>query len=294
MSIKTRCFTSIFCKKIGAIALLAMSLQPLAAAQDTASVEYFPKNRLFAALYLDPNEAVAFGAVTAFWQEGKFAEKAYLPLGFGFYKPLIQWKKKRLWEFGMDLSAHLQFEWTFPEGGSQRNLLNADYKISFIFSTQLSKRQQLRIRGYHVSSHLGDDYMLQNGITSYFTNPNNYEQADVTWSSQQGVFRYYGGVGLVVRPDPERKRLSLQFGSTFDRALSMPFPLGFIGGVNVKMLAQNDFNPGVKAALGMRFGEASRGPFQLVAEFYRGNLPYSPYEFQKVKWLGLSLYFSPG
>ncbi len=250
--------------------------------------------RLFKTLYLDPNESQAFGAINAYWERDTFRNQTYMPLGFGFYKGLVRWNKKRPVELGFDASAQAQFEWNPTNTISTRNILNSEFKISLLLSTKFSEVQSLRLRFYHVSSHLGDDYLIQNQFNSYFPNPNNYEQLDITWYFDHPLLGYYVGMGAVVRPETIRKRLSFQGGSYFDKPISAgKLPLGFIAGVDMKMLQEDNFNPRLKTAIGLRMGQSNDTLIRLVIEFYRGNLPYSPYEYKRVQWLGLGIYFSP-
>jgi len=275
-------------------------LSPLAifssnlSAQKVSSFELLPKGRLFKALYLDPNEAQAYGSITTFSEKNTlFADTVYLPFGFGFFKGLFRWNKKHPVEIGMSFSVHAQFQWTFEEGKFSRDLQNTDYKVGLMVNYQISDVQQIRFRLYHVSSHPGDDFLIKNQVTSYFVNPNNYEQLDVFYSQYVGMFRFYGGLGMVVRPNSIRDRFSFAFGSAFDKPLKSSLPLGFIGGANVKVLEQNNYNPGMKIGAGLRLGQQEKKPLKFIFEYYRGNLPYSPYEDRHVQWLGLSLYFSP-
>lgn len=252
-----------------------------------------PKDRLFQPILLDPTEAQAFGSVVAFRENNEPADLIYLPFAFGFYKGLARWGNEGRSEFGFDVSAHTQFEWTFVEGVSERNMRNVDYRVSCLFHHRVDEWQSFRIRFFHVSSHLGDDYMIRNGISSYFPNPTNYEQLDFLWSFTEGGLRYYGGAGMVVRPETIRKRFSAQAGFFYEKGIPSKWPLGFFGGADLKLMAEHDFNPGLKVGAGLRVGEPRGHPVRFMIEFFRGNLPYSPLESSEVAWLGMGVYFSP-
>ncbi len=272
--------------------LTAINL-PLSA-QISEIKEFLPKDRLFEIPYLDPNEALAYGTFAAWWKDGVLQEKAYMPISFGFYKPIIRWNKKRRVEFGIDAAAHFQFEWLLSDSIVQRNLLNTDYKFSFNLAFELDSRNYLRLRAYHVSSHFGDDYMIRNNMDSYFPNPNNYEQFDALWMNRWRGFQNYVGAGLVIRPETIRKRFSGMLGSTFDLPIHGSKPRGIAGGVNLKLLQETNFYPSVKLALGIRVGALDRLPFRFMVELYNGHIPYSPLEYQQIRWFGAGLYFSPG
>ena len=268
-------------------------LPVLCPAQKAQKVLFLPSDRLFPAITLDPNESQAYATIAPYWEEGKFTDRLYLPFGLGFYKGFLRWNTDKPFEIGFDFSAHTQFEWATYDGKMQRNILNADFKVSVLFQKKINARHSCRLRFFHVSSHLGDDYIIRNGVSSYFPNPNNYEQLDFTWSWQNNRWRYYGGTGLVVRPHTIRKRFSAQAGAFFEKPLNCKWPLGLIGGVDVKILAQNDFEPGIKTAFGLRTGQPKKKPLRIMAEYYRGHLPYSPFEFKHVQWIGAGLYFVP-
>jgi hypothetical protein len=263
------------------------------AQKETSNLTLLPKGRLFSEITYDPTESQAYGSIVAFWENDEFSKNIYLPFGMGFYKGFLRWNREKPFEIGFDFSAHTQFEWTFNNGRSERNILNSDFKVSIMLNRQLNDRHSYRLRFYHVSSHLGDDYIIRNQVTSYFPNPNNYEQLDFIWSTQFKDVRYYGGIGLVVRPETIRKRLSLQIGTQYDHSFSSNQLFGLTGGMDLKLLEEHDFHPGVKAAFGFRIGRAENHPLRIVGEFYRGHLPYSAFESKRVQWLGAGLYFLP-
>ena len=261
--------------------------------EELPPISFLPADRLFQPIIFDPTESQAYGTMAAYWEGGEYTDNVYLPFGMGFYKGFLRWNNDSPSEIGFDFSAHTQFIWTSNDGKSERNLLNSDFKVSVMWNKRINDQHTYRLRFYHVSSHLGDDYIIRNGITAFFPNPNNYEQLDFTWSYQKNAIRWYAGLGLVVRPETIRKRFSSQFGSQIEKPLHTKWPLGITAGLDVKILEQSGFNPGIKTAFGLRIGRPDKKPLRIVAEFYRGNLPYSPYEFKRVQWLGAGLYFSP-
>ncbi len=264
----------------------------LTAQNELPKVSILPEGRLFQPLVFDPNEAQAFGSIVSYWEEEEFTDKIYLPFGLGFYKGFLRGNSESPWEIGFDFAAQSQFIWTFDDGKSERNILNIDFKVSVMLHKKIDDQNSFRLRFYHVSSHLGDDFILRNGINNYFPNPNNYEQLDFHWAVQKGSKRYYFGAGMVVRPKTIRERLSFQFGTEVDPPVKGDLPLAFTGGFNIKLLEENNFTPGVKAGIGIKIGRNTK-PLRLLVEFYRGNLPYSPFEFTKVQWLGAGIYFMP-
>jgi hypothetical protein len=148
-----------------------------------------------------------------------------------------------------------------------------------------------RGRFFHESSHLGDDYMVRYRITSYLPNPLNYEQIDFMTGLNKGRVFYYAGAGVVVRPDTPRKRLSAQAGFSYSVPANEKGSIKYVGGIDMKCLQQTKYDLNAKICAGLEFGKVYESP-KLVAEFYTGHLPFSVYEYRKVQWLGIGLYFN--
>ena len=97
-------------------------------------------------------------------------------------------------ELGLDVVALTQFELYEDANDTKRRMMNVDYRIGLHYQFR-NETSSTRVRLYHLSSHLGDDYVISRGITSFFENKVNYEQIDVTHSVQYRSIRYYGGFG---------------------------------------------------------------------------------------------------
>ena len=90
-------------------------------------------------------------------------EGIYIPVNLGFRKSFFQWKKGSMnFDLALGAASYTQFEIIrIDENTLRGGLLNTDFKASgFLF---VSKDQhKFRIQLFHISSHLGDDYMLRN------------------------------------------------------------------------------------------------------------------------------------
>ena len=253
-----------------------------------------PKNTYFDPILLDPIECQPYIGFFGYSQIDNNTKKGYVPFSMATQKVLTRWQKDSLngYEIGFDAAAFTQFEWLIVNDKWQRNILNSDFKGSFFLNVRKDK-WALRTRLYHISSHLGDDYIIRNKIRSYTPNPVNYEQLDITLSHVTPKLRIYSAMGLVVRPETIRKRFSSQFGFIFNQFISSDKYYEFIFGSDVKILAQNNYQPNVKIASGIRIAKIFNNPVCFLLEFYQGHLPFSVYEIKKVKWAGISFYFNP-
>lgn len=177
-------------------------------------------------------------------------------------------------------------------------MLNIDYRISFNYNRKLSEKNTYRIRFFHVSSHLGDDFLIRsdenskNSVISFTENKVNYEQLDFTWFHQlEENTTVYTGAGGVIRPNALRLPFSFWLGGQKEFKKEGEKWAWTVAG-NYKTFQETNFNPNVKIAAGRAFfSEAKQEPFRVVVEYYTGQLPYSQFEQDKIEWLGIGIYF---
>lgn len=244
-------------------------------------------------IFLDPTEIQMSGSINGVLSENVTKEQ-YLPFSVGvdqsiFYKQI---NSKKAWEIVGEMGVFTQFEWLEVEGIQQRNLINIDYKVAFSYLRQIDEMNTYRIRFFHVSSHLGDDYIIRNQIRSYTENRVNYEQLEFTYFKQLPKIhsKLVAGVGSVIRPNALRLPFSYIVG--IDRTNRVK-KRSLTGGFVVKGFQETNFNLNLKAAVGLAYrSETKNEPVRIVLEYYTGHLPYSQYEQQKIDWLGLGLYFN--
>lgn len=250
-------------------------------------------------MVMDPTEVMISGSMTGLLQQNSL-ENQYIPFSFGGSQSIVSKKTNdiKAWEFMGELGTFTQFEWKTTEGKQQRNLLNIDYRIIFSYNRKVSKTETYRLRFFHVSSHLGDDFLIRSedntrtSIISYTVNKVNYEQLDFTYFKKlSNHLTVYGGVGGVIRPNALRLPFSFFLGGQKEfRKENQKWAWTIAG--NYKGFQETDFNPNVKLAMGRAyFSEAKTEPIRLVVEYYRGHLPYSQFEKRKTEWLGVGLYF---
>lgn len=256
--------------------------------------EFLPKGHLFEPILLDPIEAqTSVSVLPGYWMDGRKYNGSIVPFTFGLRKPVFRWYKsaERSSEFSFDVASFTQFEvYHDPVQNKQRRqLMNTDYRLSFLYNVKI-RNHSWRFRLYHLSSHLGDDYLFRNQINYYLPNPVNYELVDVTYNHERNGLRKYLGIGVGLRKPEERKRLSAEAGF-FYRKPSQAFAR-LAGGVDLKVWQQTDFRPGIKAGIGLELGRTANN-FTFLLESYTGFRPYSVYENEKTRWWGIGLYFNP-
>ncbi len=256
--------------------------------------QFLPKDHLFAPILLDPLQAQTYGSLLpVFVSNGNRYKGSIVPFAFGLQKPFFRRQNgtNRASEWALDLASFTQFEVYQDEklNKQRRQLVNTDYRVGISYHLRRGPATW-RFRAYHLSSHLGDDYIIRNQLTYRLPNSVNYELVDATYSRQVRDFRVYGGLGVGLRVSDERKPLSAQAGFWYKKPTTKTAQL--VGGVDLKLWQQTDFRPGIKAGIGITAG---RGPGNLtfLLETYSGFRPYSIYETDKVFWLGFGVYLQP-
>jgi hypothetical protein len=169
---------------------------------------------------------------------------------------------------------------------------NADYKVAFLLNYKLSDLS-LRLRFYHTSSHLADDYILRNNITEPNPGILNYEQLDLTASFQIKSTRLYGGLGIVITPNAVRERLSAQAGFLYRKCKNPESYVRFLFGSDLKIMQQNNYRPNFRTSAGIEIGGEEKINVAFMLEYYNGHLPYSILEYKIVNWIGINFVLVP-
>jgi Protein of unknown function (DUF1207) len=257
-------------------------------------VKFFPENSIRKIILLDPVESQNSISFTRLALNDTLNEPLYIPTAIGFYKPFFQRKSSMLSEIGIDVVALSQFgvrrieDHASYTANYQFNLLNIDFKASIIYT--LNKESiTYRFRLYHLSSHLGDDYLLRYGYDPngyWMENPRNYEQFDVFMFYQSLNFDFFVGTGFVVSPKPKRDRLSFQTGLNLYYPVSKK--LNVFSGLFLSLMQETNFIPSAKMSIGIDIQKE----FKVLLEYYEGNMPYSAFEEIHMSYFGIGLYFS--
>lgn len=275
-------------------AATVVATRPDTTAAFSARKQLFPKDHLFAPILLDPLQSQTYGSVLPlFVSNGERYEGTIVPFAFGLQKPFFrrQTGTNRASEWALDVASFTQFEVYKDEkiNKQRRQLINTDYRVGISYHLRRGPGTW-RFRAYHLSSHLGDDFIIRNQLNFRLPNAVNYELIDATYSQQIRDVRVYGGLGVGLRISQERKPLSAQAGFWYKKPSTKNSQL--VGGLDLKMWQQTNFRPGVKAGIGTTVGQ---GPNNLtfLLETYAGFRPYSIYEADRVFWLGVGVYLQP-
>ncbi len=258
-------------------------------------MDFLPKHNLWQTQSLDPIASQSYGQVVAVWENGIPADYAITGFTFGFQKSFFAWTfpENKALDIGIEGSAITQFEWTNRvEGDFQRNILSTDFLIGFPIVLYINP-WTIRLRIYHLSAHMGDDYMIRNKINSYVNNNNNYEQIDLTANYLLKNFRFYMGVGVVIRSTSSRAPMVFTGGLDYLLPMNKKKSAQFYAGFYIDSKQEFDFRPAVNLGTGVQLGKPDRRPIKILITYFNGPLPYSVFHGEPVQWLGAAIYINP-
>lgn len=193
--------------------------------------------------------------------------------------------------FQLDLEGAV-FSRVLPDEPSAM-LEAADFRFGFLATWRI-RRTSLKAGYYHVSSHLGDEFLLANPLFDRI----NYVRDSLIFGAMYDLtndLQIYGEVGNALGAQGGAKPLELQFGSQY-----VPSASDFrvkVGGapfaaVNGHLRQDFDFSGSLNLVTGWSWqGEESKSRFRIGLQYYRGqSLQYSFFD-RKENLIGGGLWF---
>lgn len=172
------------------------------------------------------------------------------------------------------------------------DLINADYLIG-VPLTHRNRGFSGRLRVYHQSSHLGDEFLLAREPERINLS---FEAVELLLSQEVGPLRVYGGGELFFRREPDDLPDHLAHGGIELR------PGGFANGqlllaLDVKTVEEADWQTGWSARAGLeiaRIPSPGHPPriISLMGEFYDGPAPYGQFYREDIQSWGFGLHLS--
>ena len=261
-----------------------------------------PRGDVFCPLIADPKSARSFASFLRHESGDELAdaELTIASVGVGDSFGLGRWNGSRPGD-GVQLALTAGVFAQFDLGTESYDLLNADYVVGF----PLTLRQgwfSARIRIYHQSSHLGDEYLLREPPDRQDRENLTFEALEWILSGDAGPLRVYGGGEFLFRREPEDLGQYVAHGGVEFRPQPRVVPLGALGGfrfvaaADVKSSEEQDWEPAIGARAGFEYDRAAGSDvtarrWGIFAEFYTGPSPYGQFFREKVRLMGVGIHF---
>jgi len=255
----------------------------------------FPQDQIFCPVLADPKEARSFvsflrGTFRSLDDpSGNGTNIGSVGLGDSF--GLVRWGGPSPGE-GVQLDVVGSIFAQFDLGTASKDLINADYIIGVPLTFRRSGFST-RVRLYHQSSHLGDEYLLR--AEDIERQNLAFESVELLLSQEIGPLRAYAGGERIFRREPDTVAARLFHGGVELRT-GRAGPVQLVGGVDLKTTERHDWSPSISGRVGLEV--ARRGPgghparlVTLMLELYEGPSPYGQFFQDDISYVGVGLHF---
>ena len=255
----------------------------------------FPQDQIFCPILADPKEARSFVSLL----RGTFRSlddpsgegTTIASVGLGDNFGLVRWGGPAPNE-GVQIDLVGSIFAQFDLGTPSNDLINADYIIGLPLTFRRSGFST-RVRVYHQSSHLGDEYLLR---SEDIDRQNlSFESVELLASQELGPLRVYVGGERIFRREPDMLPSKLFHGGAELRS-GRAGTVQLVSGWDLKTTDLHDWSPAVSGRVGLevtRYGPRGH-PARLVTvmlELYRGPSPYGQFFQDDISYLGVGLHF---
>jgi len=259
----------------------------------------FPQDQIFCPVLADPKEARSFVS----FQRGTFrslddpsGEGTNVgSVGLGDSFGLVRWGGPSSGE-GVQLDVVGSIFAQFAVATPSNDLINADYIIGVPITFRRSGFST-RVRLYHQSSHLGEEYLLR--AEDIQRQNLSFESLELLLSQEIGPLRAYAGGERIFRREPGALAAKLFHGGVELRT-GRAGPVQLVGAVDLKATERTTGRHAWSRAISGRIGlEVLRsGPgghpgrlVTLMLEFYDGPSPYGQFFQDDISYIGVGLHF---
>lgn len=249
-----------------------------------------PSRSLFEPLIADPRWP-RFSLAYQYYSKNKVLHHAFAP-NFGASFPLYRITNHAIndeWEIGVQAGLFALMD----IGRNPTALINADYFVGVPITYRSGSWSGL-MRGYHVSSHLGDEFMLTNEGKKTKRINLSYEGIDLILSYNFENFRLYGGGGYLVHKEPNYvKPGKIQGGAEYYSPNTwLGGRLRPIIGLDLKAEENVSWYTGVslKAGVQLENSKLLSNKIQLMLEMFNGKSIHGQFFKDKVQYIGIGIH----
>lgn len=247
----------------------------------------FPTGDLFWALLADPKQPGFFVSVREY--DTPIDNATLAAVGFGETFGLYRREGKRAGD-GLQVSISGALFAQFNLDAPSADLVNADYIIG-IPVTYRHGPWSSRIRLYHQSSHLGDEFLLRARPERINLS---FESLEMLVSYDWRQLRIYGGGEYLLNREPEDlEREGLHGGLEYRGQTPWLWGGRLVGGLDLKSWREHDWAVDTSLKVGLEFGGApqpGRRRLRVMAEAYDGYSPHGQFYDDEIDYFGVGVY----
>jgi hypothetical protein len=265
---------------------LILPLVLLFCAASARAAEAFPRTLIFQPLIADPRWPAFSGALQSYSRRP--GSKVLWAANFGESFPFAGSRDSERWQFG--LQAAVFTVWDVQT--ESQELINTDFIVGFPYTWRRGRWSGM-FRLFHVSTHLGDEFIL--------THPNvprvnlSYEALDakLSYDFERGLRAYAGAGSMIRKYPPEIKPLFFQLGGEWTGPLFARAVLRPIAAADLQKRQQHGWeSTGVSLRAGVQLQNLMLRTrcLQLLVQYYRGHDPNGQFFADTVEEVGLGLH----
>ena len=264
-------------------------------AAESLGFTWFPRGEIFCPLIADPKSDGTFASYLRGTSSSPFGTDLG-SIGIGDNFAILRYNGPHIGEgveVGVQANVYAQYDLNAPS----YDLINADYMVGLPITFRFD-RFSGRLRLYHQSSHLGDEFVLRPGI----------ERENFAFQSGEGILaldlgpiRTYGGGEYVFGDTPGSRITSLVHGgvelrqSTGLTASGGLSRIRLVAGLDLKSSDELDWEIAWSARAGFELGRQTGAThtsrrLSLLGEYYTGPSPYGQFFRDQVSYYGVGLH----
>ena len=252
--------------------------------------------RIFGTLVADPKQPHFFAAWL--WLTSRMVTGQVSSVGLGEDIVVIRGPRRR-WEVSVAAGVFSQFNMETRSN----DLINTDFVIGFPLTHRLGA-VSTRARIYHQSSHLGDEFILNQNPTRVNLS---FEAAELLVARDLGNFRAYGGGEYVLRHEPADLKpgllhAGLEYRHAGRRGVVRLGGLGagrVFAALDLKSTQERKWRVGWSGRAGIEFrpaavaaGGAGARNLSVQLHGYSGPAPYGQFYQEDVRSVGIGIHLS--
>jgi hypothetical protein len=211
-------------------------------------------------------------------------------VGFGDSFGLVRWPgwgKEDAWQLSISGAVLAQFNLD----SKSMDLINADYIVGFPLSYR-NGSWSARMRLYHQSSHLGDEFLLlpQNPELKVTRLNLSFETIEMLGAWEFGGLQFTAGPSYIIHSFSPLKRNSFQAG--IDYQSRKPFwqpTMRLFAGILYHTWEETNWNLDYNVKAGVNIRTAEKRAVQIFGEYYHGNLPFGQFYKLRANYYGAGI-----